>query len=84
MKMALLFAFFINILIIRNSKTEDEIEIILTTVSGKKDEKIGRKNGIIPFNLQGKDVFNESDIEEKTIFNITINGTKTGNIYPLK
>ena len=84
MKMALLFAFFINILIIRNSKTEDEIEIILTTVSGKKDEKIGRKNGIIPFYLQGKDVFNESDIEEKTIFNMTINGTKTGNIYPLK
>lgn len=51
MKMALLFAFFINIFIIRNSKTEDEIEIILTTVGGKKDEKIGRKNGIIPFYL---------------------------------
>ena len=55
MKLALIFAFFINIFIIQNSKTEEKEEIVLTTVSGKKDEKIGRKNGIIPFYLQGKD-----------------------------
>ena len=84
MKLALIFVFFINIFIIQNSKTEEKEEIVLTTVSDKKDEKIGRKNGIIPFYLQGKDIFDESDIEEKTLFNMVFNQTKTGNIYPLK
>ena len=84
MKLALIFAFFINIFIIQNSKTEEKTEIILTTVSDTTVEKIGRKNGVIPFYLQGKDIFNESDIEEKTLFNMVFNQTKTGNIYPLK